>query len=162
MNGWENTQNAMNDEDHTVEYNYSLPLQEVELIRAMPELDNGPVVFSKGVLFPTVETMTVLFDRIQELFDQLEPKQPRCIVFDLRGLNRPSADTRTYIKKRLDNLTPRATNIALVTDWNRILFNTTVRFIMTGLLSGVSFHNDLQESMNHTHKLLQKINTHPH
>ncbi len=145
----------MNSEDRAENDPETLSPETIQSLRAMVSLRDGPIVLIQGSMRPTLAQLKVQFDTIQEVFDALDPETPRAIVFDLRGVQRPSANARVYIKKRCDTLHPQPINIAIVTDWNTILFNTTIKFILSSLIPNTSFHTDLQSGLDHTHTLLR-------
>ncbi len=138
----------------------TLLAKRVQEIRNTVSLRDNSIIFVQGLLQLNIDDIDIMFDRIQEVIDELGPQTKTAILVDVRGADRPKPDVRAHLSARYDLLAPRPINLAMLTGWSNIL-NITIRFIFSHLGVKLTFHKTLEQATEHCQQQLQTFETTP-
>jgi hypothetical protein len=118
--------------------------EEVDALRARIEVTPSGVVVFNEVPVPTVFSVTVLFDRLEEV---VAGWRSISYVADLTEAQRPSAEVRSVLKMRAMRLKDRYGHVAIVVGDNIVIRAMARLFAYSMGLRSVSLHPNRDQAI---------------
>jgi len=125
----------------------------VQAIRERVKILNDNVILLDDLPYNTPFSVEVLLDEVVRKREEAGMKR-FCLILDLRGSNRPSAESRRKINEMFSDLCDDIIHMSYVTGRSTLL-NTAIRFIMFQTqLKSFSFDTDLEKAFESIKKTI--------
>jgi hypothetical protein len=125
--------------------------EEIDELRARVELTPAGVLVFKEVPVPTVFSVTVLWDRLEELVAGWSTVS---YVADLTEAQRPSAEVRAALKTRAARLKDRYGHVAVVVGDNVVIRAMARLFAYSMGLRSVSLHPSRDQAIDEVRRAI--------
>jgi hypothetical protein len=127
--------------------------EEIDALRARIEVTPSGVLVFNEVPVPTVFSVTVLWDRFEEL---IAGRSTVSYVADLTGVQRPTAEVRAALKQRATRLKDRYGHVALVVGDNVVIRAMARLFAYSMGLRSVSLHPSRDQAIDEVRRDLAR------